>query len=229
MGRVEALKGVFDFVPILCELKKRGVPVTLNLVGGENDALRRELERKGVGNMVIWSGRQPHERCYDIAAESDVFMMSSRKESFGMVTIEAMCMGCVPIAYDMPSGSTEIIEHGKSGLLVPLGDYRAWAAAIESLHLDRTRLRALGDGAIDRARTRFNADVMAGNLVQFVQDVFTNSRTQPAQRKTGFPRVTSTAHVHKRRGYYRLPEAMRIWIRNKVCSYPRLSHWLLSR
>lgn len=229
MGRVEALKGVFDFVPILCELKKRGVPVTLNLVGGENGALRRELQRKGIGNMVTWSGRLPHERCYDIAAESDIFMMTSRREPFGMVTIEAMCMGCVPIAYDFPSGSTEIIEDGKSGLLVPLGDYKAWAATIESLHFDRSRLRTLSDNAIDRARTRFNAKIMADNLVQFVQDVLAHAESQPAQRKTGMPPATVATHVHKRRGYYRLPETVRIWIRNKVFSYPRLSYWLLSR
>jgi glycosyltransferase involved in cell wall biosynthesis len=47
MGRVDAFKGVFDFVPILCALKNNGVPVTLNLVGGVNDILRREFDRSG--------------------------------------------------------------------------------------------------------------------------------------------------------------------------------------
>lgn len=228
IGRVEAFKGVFDFVPILCELKKRGVPVTLNLVGGENEVLRREFQRKGVGDMVIWSGRQPHARCYDIAAESDILMMTSRKEPFGMVTIEAMSMGCVPIAYDIPSGSTEIIEDGRSGLLVSLGDYKAWAASIESLHLDRTRLSVLSDGAIDRARFHFNASVMAENLAEFVEDVRQHAVMHPAQRLQGHPPATQT-HARRKRGYYRLPEGLRTWIRNKVCSYPRLSHWLLSR
>ena len=49
IGRVEALKGVFDFVPLLQRLKRLGVPVTLNLVGGENEALRRQFERKRIG------------------------------------------------------------------------------------------------------------------------------------------------------------------------------------
>jgi glycosyltransferase involved in cell wall biosynthesis len=229
IGGVEAFKGVFDFVPILCELKKRGVPVTLNLVGGENESLRRVFLRKGVGDMVIWSGRQPHARCYDIAAESDILMMTSRKEAFGMATIEGMSMGCVPIAYDIPSGSIEIIEDGKSGLLVPLGDYKAWAASIESLHLDRRRLSVLSDGAIDRARTQFNASVMAENLAEFVQNVLLHAVIHPAQRLQGHPPATATAHAHRKRGYYRLPEGFRTWIRNKVCSYPRFSHWLLSR
>jgi hypothetical protein len=179
--------------------------------------------------MVIWSGRQPHARCYDIAAESDILMMTSRKEPFGMVTIEAMSMGCIPIAYDVPSGSTEIIEHGKSGLLVPLGNYKAWAATIERLHLDRKRLAHLSGGAVDRARAHFNADVMVANLAGFVEDVLQHAKVRPASRVPGQPRTTPEIHASKKRGYQRLPEGIRTWIRNKICSYPRLSYWLLSR
>src|ERR1035441_7179874 len=140
MGRGEALEGVFDFVPLLERLKKDGVPVSLNIVGGNNETLRRQFQSKGLAELVIWTGRVPHDQCYDIAAKSDVLLMTSRKEPFGMVTIEAMSMGCVPIAYDIPSGSTEIIEHGKSGLLVPLGNIRAWANQIRNLYYDRNRL-----------------------------------------------------------------------------------------
>lgn len=228
MGRVEALKGVFDFVPILRELKKRGVPVSLKMVGGENAALRKAFQRNGVDDSVIWCGRLPHERCYEIAAESDVFMMASRKEPFGMVTIEAMSMGCVPIAYDVPSGSVEIIEHGNSGLLVPLGDYKGWAAAIENLHSDRKRLAELSNGAIKRARSQFNADVMAENIVVFIEDVLMHAEKRPTIKKQGFPPSTPVEQVHQRRGYYRMPVGLRTWIRNKVHSYPHFSHWFLN-
>ena len=168
-------------------------------------------------------------RCYDIAAESDLFMMTSRKESFGMVTIEAMSMGCVPIAYDFPSGSTEIIQHGQSGLLVPLGDIRAWAEHIRSLHYDRQRLAEFSAAAIVRARTQFNAEVMARNLAEFLADVMTHAETNPAQRETGRPPETPTAYKQPARGYQRLPEGLRVWIRDRVCASPRFSHWLLNQ
>jgi hypothetical protein len=178
--------------------------------------------------MVIWTGRVPHERCYDIAAESDIFLMASRKEPFGMVTIEAMSMGCVPVAYDVLSGSTEIIEPGKSGLLVPLGDIRTWANEIRSLHLDRKRLAELSAGAISRARTHFNADVMAQNMAQFITDVTARAENHPAKRESGMPPETPPIYVPRPRGYQRLPEGLRVWIRNRVCASPKLSHWLLS-
>jgi glycosyltransferase involved in cell wall biosynthesis len=229
MGRVEALKGVFDFVPLLQKLKRFGVPFTLNIVGGENEALRRQFQRKGLADCVTWTGSVPHEQCYAIAAESDILLMTSRKEPFGMVTIEAMSMGCVPLAYDIASGSIEIIEHGISGLLVPLGDIRAWAENIRSLHYDRKRLTELSIGAMSRARGTFNAETMSKNLALYLSEVLAYADTHPAKRESGLPPETQAIYTRPSRGYQRLPAGLREWIRNRVCSNPRLSRWLLNR
>jgi glycosyltransferase involved in cell wall biosynthesis len=229
MGRVEALKGVFDFVPLLQRLKRLGVPATLNIVGGENETLRRQFQREGLDGVVSWSGRVPHERCYDIAGESDIFLMTSRKELFGMVTIEAMSMGCVPIAYDIPSGSTEIIEHGKSGLLVPLGNIRAWANQIRNLYYDRNRLAEVSAAAINRARTHFNADIMARNVVSFLSDVLIHAKTHPAARESGMPPETPAVYAQPARGYQRLPKGLRAWLRNAIGTNARLCYWYLNR
>ncbi|MCX6966286.1 MAG: glycosyltransferase family 4 protein [Verrucomicrobia bacterium] len=229
MGRVEAFKGVFDCVPLLQKLEQLGVPATLNIVGGKNEALRRQFQRKGLEKKVIWTGRVSHAECYEIAAASDIFLMASRKEPFGMVTIEAMSMGCVPIAYDIPSGSTEIIEHGKSGLLVPLGDIRAWAEHIRDLHRDRKRLAELSSQAIQRARTTFNEENMSSNLVGLINDVMLHAHDHPAQRQEGMPEEEPATYRPSPRGYQRLPEGLRLWIRTQMHSNPRLAHWLLNR
>lgn len=229
MGRVEALKGVFDSASLLQRLRKLDVPTTLNIVGGENVALARQFQRKGLADSVRWTGRVPHERCYDIAAESDIFLMTSRKEPFGMVTIEAMSMGCVPIAYNISSGSTEIIEHGKNGLLVPVGDIRTWAEHIRDLHYDRSRLAALSAAAIERARTDFNADTMARNLVAFLADVLMHAKVHLPLRELGTPPETPAVYVQRASGYGWLPHGLRTWIRNCVYKNPKVAHWLLSR
>jgi hypothetical protein len=229
MGRVEALKGAFDLVPILGVLKKLGVPVSLNIVGGDNEILRRQLQRRRLADCVTWAGRVPHDQCYSIAAEADIFLMTSRKEPFGMVTIEAMSMGCVPIAYNIPSGSTEIIEHGESGLLVPLGDIRAYAEHICNLHPNRQRLTDLSAGAIDRARKCFNAATMAQGMADFISAVIAHSQWHPAKREAGLPPETTHATPPAARGYQRLPAGLREWIRNQVGSRPRLCHRWLNR
>jgi glycosyltransferase involved in cell wall biosynthesis len=229
MGRLDPLKGVSDLAPLLKGLERLGVPVRLNIVGGDNEALRRRFRVFGFDQMVTWSGHVRHERCYEIAAESDILLMVSRKEPFGMVTIEAMSMGCVPIAYDVPSGNTEIIEHGKSGLLVPLGDIPAWAEEIRALSADRDRLAHLSAGAVKRARESFNAEIMSKKMGVFIQDVITNARPHPARRELG--PLSEGSPLHRKRGgiYQRLPASLRSCIRTLVGRSPKLCYWWLNR
>lgn len=69
-------------------------------------------------------------------AHSDVFVLSSYSEGMPNVLLEAMLCGCTPVATDCPTGPREILEDGKYGHLVPMGDPVRMAKAIE-LTLDR--------------------------------------------------------------------------------------------
>jgi glycosyltransferase involved in cell wall biosynthesis len=230
VGQLDPQKGVFDMPSLLARLRRIGVPAHLTVVGGTNELLRRNFDREGVASHVTWAGRVPHEACYRYAAESDVLLVLSRKEAFGMVTIEGMCMGSVPVAYDMPSGSTEIIEHGTSGLLVPPGSMRRLADAIAALHTDRQHLRRLSSAAMARARSAFSIDTTATNMISFIEDVVAHARVSPSRRLAGSPPASGHSALNPRqRGYQRFPADWRQAAHRWLCRFPRFANHIYNR
>lgn len=234
MGRLEPLKGIADIAPILRELKKRNVPALLTIVGsedapGEEEIIRQQIQAAGCSKMVSWKGRVPHQECYELAGASDALLMLSRKEPFGMVTIEAMSMGCIPLAYDVLSGSREILVHEKSGFLEPLGDYKSVAKRVEQLYRNPLLLEEMSASAAERARTEFNADKMAAHTASFVAEVMSKADRSSSRRKPGLPPPAGPKAAHKLKGYRSLPIGFRRRVRRLIGAHPKLCHWLLNR
>ena len=94
---------------------------------GALEALAREL---GVNERVIFAGFHPDPTPFYRTA--DVFVLSSNYEGFGNVIVEALSCGIPVVSTDCPSGPAEILENGRFGRLVPVGDADALAQAINA-------------------------------------------------------------------------------------------------
>jgi glycosyltransferase involved in cell wall biosynthesis len=94
--------------------------------------LKTDLEdlarRLGIADDVAFPGFVDNPYCW--LSRARLFALSSRVEGFGMVLAEALALGVPVVATDCPSGPREILQGGRYGALVPVGDPGALAAAM---------------------------------------------------------------------------------------------------
>ena len=146
-----------DFVTLIkaFALLRKSRSAYLIIIGEGNDrvALGRLAEDLGVDRDVDFPGFLANP--YPMMARAKVFVLSSAWEALPTVLIEAMACGTPVVATDCPSGPAEILEDGRFGRLVPVGDAPALAAAIiETIDrpLDPDLLRARAeDFSVERA------------------------------------------------------------------------------
>jgi glycosyltransferase involved in cell wall biosynthesis len=142
-----------------------GVPGALFLLAGdgpERERLEARAAELGVAERVRFLGRR--EDVPQLLAACDVFCLPSLYEGSSLAVLEAMAAG-IPIVSSAIGGTEELIEDGRSGLLVPPGDAPALAAALRRL-LEDPRLREqLAEQARERVdsglRREQNADQVA--------------------------------------------------------------------
>jgi len=100
---------------------------------------------------------------YPYLRRAQVFALSSRWEGLPTVLIEALALGTAVVSTDCPSGPKEILEDGKFGKLVPVGDVDAFASALsdqlrfEQLPVRPTAFAANGRYTLDAAATAYAA------------------------------------------------------------------------
>jgi glycosyltransferase involved in cell wall biosynthesis len=105
-------------------------PVRLMVLGqGERlEELQALADELGIGAMVKFAGFDANP--YRYIASSDVFALSSRWEGFGNVLVEALACGVSVVATNCPSGPREVLDDGRFGELVPVGDSEVLAEGI---------------------------------------------------------------------------------------------------
>jgi N-acetyl-alpha-D-glucosaminyl L-malate synthase BshA len=124
------------------------------LAGGDFAPFESDVQRLGLGDRIVL--RRNVTDIEDYFQAADLGLFTSESESFCLSILEAMNFGCPSVATAV-GGIPEVLETGKSGLLVPFGDADGLARAMESLITQPARRRAMGKAAKARARALFSA------------------------------------------------------------------------
>lgn len=165
VGRVEPRRNIPFLLEVLSELKQRNISARLILIGtGEKeycDDCARRVKELGLTQAVYWIPRVEQKYLAYAYRHTDVFLLPTVYEIFGMVLLEAMYFK-KPVITTQNGGSEMLIENGKDGIVIPQFEAARWCDAV---------LKAVGDSCMGPAagkkiRERFTWDKLVDNFLQ---------------------------------------------------------------
>ncbi len=170
VARLTPGKGHEELVQAFQRIAIKHENARLALVGSASPAEQRFAETL---RDLVNSGPDPHrvllpgfqENIHAWLNAADLFVNPSPKEAFGLNTLEAMATGLAVIG-TTGGGTPDLIESGEDGILVRPDNAAALAAAMDSLLIDPTERKRLGQAALHKARSRFTLTDVALRLLQ---------------------------------------------------------------
>jgi len=186
IGRVVPQKGFDILLDAYAELLGR-LPDAPDLVlagdGPERGALEAQADASGLGARVCFMGRADRPMAVSLFKGCLAFVLPSRQEPQGIVSLEAMACARPVVAANV-GGVPEIVLDGETGLLFPGGDAGALAEALHSLLSDPSRAAALGQAGRARAEHYFTWGRIADEYFEIYRRV---SRTPQARPEAACP------------------------------------------
>jgi L-malate glycosyltransferase len=171
------VKRVKDVVRVFARIR-RAMPATLIMVGDGPDRVDAEHEAAelGVTADVRFLGRL--DSVASLLQATDLFLLPSQTESFGLAALEAMACGS-PVVASRAGGIPEVVDDGVTGILEPVGAVEAMGRRAVELLRDPPRYAAMREAAIAKAR-EFSADRIVPMYEQLYQEVLRGSARMSA-------------------------------------------------
>ncbi len=176
-GRLVPEKGVDVLIRAMARLKGAAGEAQLVILGEgpERPGLAKLAGELGLTERVRFKGRVPHD---DVDRELRTAWIqvvpSIWAEPFGLVTVEAMARGTAVVASSI-GAQPEIVQHERTGILVPEGDPSSLATAIQELLENRERVEQMGDLGRERAREVYAIGPITDRLLDLYSDALESS------------------------------------------------------
>jgi glycosyltransferase involved in cell wall biosynthesis len=158
VGRLVAEKGYRELFAAARRLRETSPNVQLLIIGptdaDKHDAITAEecREAEATAGVRFLGERRDVERLY---AAMDVFIIASWREGFSRSGMEAAAMGVPVIATDV-RGCRQVVEHERTGLLIPVRDADAIVGAVRRLAENTDLRRTMGEAGVELARREFD-------------------------------------------------------------------------
>jgi len=179
IGRITPLKGHLYFIKAMAKVA-RVVPSLKVWVVGDAPSSRQAYKeqihvltrRLGLDHCTEFLGTQ--RNIPEILSNLDlVVLATTTHEAFGRVIIEAQAAG-VPVVATEVGGVVDIIEDGRTGLMVPPSDPQSMAEAVIKIFKDPLLARDLAEAAYIKVKEKYNVELMVNNTLNVYKDALSN-------------------------------------------------------
>jgi glycosyltransferase involved in cell wall biosynthesis len=138
----------------ICKGGNQGITFVIAGDGPEMRNLQRMTEKLNLSKRVIFTGTIPHRRVVEFLKASDIFVGTNELTNMSLPPCEAILCGVPVVAFDV-SGTSEVVQEGRNGLLVEHQDVNQLASKIITLAKDNQLREKLSRGAREFGRNHF--------------------------------------------------------------------------
>jgi glycosyltransferase involved in cell wall biosynthesis len=165
-GRLEPIKRLDLFLRMAAQISEREPRCRFVIAGtgSQESNLRALASSLGLAKKVLFLGHRSD--VWDVMRALDIFVFSSDHEGLPMVLLEALALG-VPVVARAVGGIAEVIEDGKSGILVPSAEPSGLAQACLVLLADQRHREELASTGAERVASVYSVERTAASVARF--------------------------------------------------------------
>lgn len=176
VGRLSPIKGQVEFLKAIHILRREVPNIEVSIVGSEGkgktkytEKIQTTIQQLGLTSCVKMLGTR--RDIPELLAESDLLVLGTLvPEAFGRVIVEAGAVGTAVVVTRV-GGVLDIIDHDQNGLLVPPGDVKAMAEAMQRLLLNREECKKLAAALKDKVEQKFSLEKMVDETFKVYREV----------------------------------------------------------
>lgn len=162
VGRLEDVKDFYTLILVFSVIVKKYPNYILKIIGegSMREKLEEQIKKCNLQKNVILTGRRTENEINNELIKSDVFVLTSKSESFSLVLCEAMNFGVPCIAFDVDVGPREIIQDGKNGFLIKNRNVDLMIERLDELLYNISLRRFLGSNSYNVAKNYYSENII---------------------------------------------------------------------
>jgi len=192
-GRMEEFqKRISDVKEIIKRLGGDKTDYHFKLIGDGTGykPIKEELYHEIENGNLEMPGWLSGDKVLEAFLQSDIFILTSSSEGFSISLIEAMANGCCPVVTAIPSGSLQLIENGKNGFLIRVGDIGDFIKKLKFLSQHRDRLEEMRKAAWHTGKN-YSVDRMVESYIKCFEQGIQSELSFPRKKNEEFPPMAS--------------------------------------